>query len=347
MDVAYEDRKLHDDGICDGLMGYKEWFHYEGDFFVDEKPLTFVLGFVGSYPGWGALGWISYDNRKYSLAGNIKDKDHDGFYELQTLDFGFTPRETGYTLRYTAKPEPSRIYTGTVNGEYPHYTIGIQTPSIDVEVEMTIKSNTSVAQREIFPWMPCEKRIASWFHSGDITTSIKGILADQDITSASKKNRGWYERTWSKVIILWPSEWFFFMTHLDNGAVLDVYIVKSLGIQIHPLDECWLYQQQTFYTFSDYWAQFPETLEEAIKQREYSRIIGEKIRCGGKNGRDSFSVEATITDFRRYEFVDYYANIKYTNFVFETEGEALIDGNTIDMKGRGIAEWAPMKYWWL
>jgi len=347
MNVQYEDKKLHNDGIFDGFMGYKEWFHYQGTFFVDGKPLNFVLGFVRSYSCWGVLGWISFDGKQFSLAGNIKDKDSYGVYKLRKFDVGFTSRENGYTFQYKTEPEPGSVYTGTVEGEFPEYKMNIKTPDLHIEIEMRINSpEISVYQEEIFEWMPFGKRISCWFHSGDITASMKGTVQGRKVTSGGE-NRGWYERQWSKVPVLWPSEWLFFMIHLDNGAVFDLYVVRSLGIRVQSLDECWLYENGTFHEFTDYDAHFSPNLKKAIKEKEYSEIVGNRITCSGSKSENSFNVDAVITDFRQYRFCSFYAAIKWNNFVFETEGEATIGGKTIDMKGRGIAEWAPIKYWWL
>jgi hypothetical protein len=346
MDVAYEDRKLHDDGIFDGLMGYKEWIHYQGTFFVNGKPLALVMGFPRSYTGMGAFGWISFDGNQYSLAGN-KDTDKNGFFDLQRIPVHFSPSEPGYILQYTAEPEPHKVYDGTMRGAFPDYAIEVKTPDLDITIELSINSSESIYQKEVFQWMPFKKRVASWFHSGDVAASLKGTIAGRPVTTDINKNRGWYERMWSKVVVLWPSEWLWFMAHLDNGAVFDLYTAKSAGMRMHPLDECWLYDTEVFHEFSHYEAEFPEDLKGAIQKRDYSEIVGKCIVCRGKNGGNSFDITATVTDFRQYEFRDYTADIKYTNFIFETDGKALIDGNAIDMKGRGAAERAPIKYWWL
>jgi hypothetical protein len=348
MNVAYEDKKLHNDGIFDSLMGYKEWFHYLGAFSVKGKPLTFMLGFPMSYTGMGAFGWISFDKKQYSLAGNLKDVNNDGFYELQRFPVHFESSKTGYTLEYVAEPEPGKEYRGVIKGDYPHYTFDMKTPDISIIIKMTINEpQKSVFEKEVFEWMPFNKRLASWFHSGDVTISLKGTIGKDTVETGAEKSRGWYERMWSKVVVLWPSEWLWFMTHLDSGAVFDLYTAVSLGIRVHPLDECWLYKKGVFHEFSDYKAEFEKGLKEALKKKKFKDAIGKHIYCTGKEGEDSFNITATITDFRQYEFQDYSACIKYTNFVFETEGEAVINGDTQNMKGRGSAEWAPMKYWWL
>jgi hypothetical protein len=137
------------------------------------------------------------------------------------------------------------------------------------------------------------------------------------------------------------------MAHLENGYIFDLYTAKSLGLQVHPLDECWLYHDGTFSLFTHYESQFPEGLQTAIENKNYPAIIGKCITYRGRNGKNRFEAKAKITGFRRYEFRDYSANIKYTNFIFDMSGNAVIDGDTIDMKGRGAAEWAPMKYWWV
>ncbi len=353
MNVVYEDRKLHNDGIFDSLLGYKEWFHYEGLFFVDGTPLTFVLGFPQSFTGLGALGWISFEGNQYSLAGNTQDKDHDGFFDLETrAEYKQIQKDDrkGYDLTYKAGSGQEETYTGHIVGIFPKYTFDITTPECDLDITMDIDSpETSVAQTEVFKWMPFGKRIASWFHSGDMTVSLKGTIRGRSVTATGSRNKGWYERMWSKVTVLWPSTWFWFMIHLDNGAVFDLYIAKSLGIRVSSFDECWLYKDGTFHTFTDYDAHIPENVEKAIAVGDYSKIIGECITCGGKEKEtgDWFQVEAAVCDFRQYEYHDYTADINYTNFIFETEGEASINGDSVAMKGRGAAEWAPMRYWWI
>jgi hypothetical protein len=337
MDVKYQDKKLHNDGILDGLAGYKEWFHFAGSFTVKGKPLTFMVGFPKSLPGMGALGWVSFDGAQYSLAGN-KDKGKDAYFDVTTYaQFNSTP--TGYTLDYPVLPSDTKSgYTGTVTGNYPDYTIKCTTPDIDITIKMSILSKKSVVQRELFGWMPDQKRIASWFHSGDITATLDGTIHKETVTGQGK---GWYERMWSKVVVLWPSEWLFFMAHLDNGGVFDVLSEKTLGKQIYFLDECWLYQKDLV-TFSDYWIKFPE------KSNGYDDIINKHIICGGSNkAGDSFELTATIADFRQYESFRYYANMKWSNYVCTTKGKAEINGEPVDLTGRGYAEKAPIKYWWL
>lgn len=353
MNIAHEDTKLHDDGIFGSYMGYKEWFHYEGTFFVGKKLLTFVLGFPRSHPGTGALGWISFDNNQYSLAGNPEDGTYDKFFNLETrADIQPDPSGQKYTITY--KDLESGTYTGNITGEWPRnsttptYIININTPEID-ELTIALKLNSldSVFTREIPQYTICNKQITSWFHSGDITASLKGTIQGEDITSITEKNRGWYERMWAKIPVFWPSEWLWFMAHLDYGGVLDLYVAKTLGMRVHALDECWVYEREIFNQFSDYWIHFPEKLEEAVEKRDYSKILGECITCGGRNKGNSFLLKAYITDFRQYEFCSYYADIKWTNFIFETEGTAIIGSKTIDLKGQGVAERAPMNYWWL
>ncbi|MBU6996284.1 MAG: hypothetical protein HXS41_00240 [Theionarchaea archaeon] len=347
MDVRYEDKKLHDDGIFDSLMGYKEWFHFLGTFFVDETPLSFMLGFPRSYTGMGAFGWIAFQKKQYSLVGN-PDQDKDGFFDLQRIPVKFRSMKSGYELWYVAEPQPRRIYHGMITGEYPHYALEIETPLVDIEIDMKIELDPcSIASKEVFQWMPCNKRIASWFHSGDVTASLKGTIGGEDVTTRKRKNRGWYERMWSKISVCWPSKWLWFMSHLSTGAVLDLYIATTGGIRVRPFNECWLYMNGTFHPFREYTAAFPDTLEAAIRDKKYRNILGEKIHCTGHDGDNSFDITAEITDFRQYEYNDYSARVKYTNFFFETTGTAVIDGTHVDLEGRGAAERAPMLYWWI
>ena len=343
MNVANEDKKLHDDGIFNSFMGYKEWVHYLGTFTVNGDILTFMLGFVGSHPGWGVLGWISYKGKQYSLDGNIEDKDNNGFYEINTRA-QISSDATGYRIVYPKTPSPDNQYRGQVTGVFPQYMITVKTPEVDVEVTMEVNSIHSIYQRELHPWIH-----GGWFHSGDISAALKGTIGGHAITSVS--NKGWYEKNWSKIPIFWPSEWFWFMSHLDNGSVFNLLIETSLGIRVPLLDECWLYLEGTFHEFPDYDAWFPEPLKKAIQRKDYTDLIGKYITCEGynknKGKNDSFELTAVITDFRQYEFRDSYADIKWTNFLFETEGEAVIEGTSIDMKGRGKSERAPIKHWWL
>ncbi len=336
MDVAYEDRKLHRDGISDGLMGYKEWFHYVCTFSVNGKPLNFMLGFPMSFPEKGALGWISYNGKQYSLENNPKK---NGFFEVAVHPrFQNPSEETGIKYRIEYPEGPGSPYRGSVKGTYPHYKIRAVTPDLDVTITMVV-GQKSVYKRDLSPWIR-----GAWFHSGDITATLEGTIEGK--TVASTDGRGWYERNWSKIPLFWPCGWFFFMSHLDNGAVFNLLIEKSLHKRVHYLDECWLYQGGTFHTFSDYDAKPSKNLEEVIGGKN-SKVSGGKIECEGKEGENSFNITGTITDLRQYGVRKYYVNIKWTNVFLETAGKATIDGSVIDMRGRGTAEMTLITYWWL
>lgn len=337
MDIKYEDKKLHKDGILRGLFGYKEWFHFAGNLTVRGKPLTFMIGFPKSLPGMGALGWVSFDGAQYSLAGN-KDQTKDNFFNV-TTHAEFSPTSSGYCLKYPVSPSDTKTgYTGTIIGDYPKYTLDCKTPDLDIMIEMSILAEKSVIEKELFLWMPDQKRVASWFHSGDITVTLEGTLNQETLSCQGK---GWYERMWSKVMVLWPSEWLFFMAHLDTGGVFDLLCEKTLGKQIRLLNECWLYHGNLV-KFPHYWIKFPESLND------YHDYIGKKITCRGyNNSGDSFEIIATITDFRQYKARRYYSNMKWLNYICEIEGEAEIKGKTVDLAGRAYAEKAPIKYWWL
>ncbi len=337
IDVPYEDRKLHNDGILDSLMGYKEWFHYMGTFFVNENRLTFVVGFPSYLCGMGALGWISFNKKQYSFAGNPQIPGHYGFFDL-TVHAEFNKSKNGYLIEYP-KASPNSGYTGHVNGKFPDYTITVTTPELEVTISMHINSpKESVYTRNLCPWL-----IGGWFHSGDVTCLLEGTINGQNLGPV--KGRGWYERNWAH-IPLPPASWFWFMTHLENGDVFDLLVEKSMGIRIHYLDECWLYQNRTFCEIPYYEATIPEKVKRAIQKRDYSQIIEKKITCRGRTNTETFNVTATITDFRQYEFCNCCASIKWANFIIETEGEAHINGKDIDMKGWGAAEYAPILYWW-
>lgn len=342
MNIPYEDEKLHNDGIFDGLFGYKEWFHYVGTYQVDGELLDFMLGFPASLPGMGALGWIAYKGNQYPLAGNINYCNQ--FFKIKTRA-KFKGLSPGYTIDYPTSPDTS--YTGRVHGKYPDYTINLDTPHVDAQISMHINlpdpPHTSVMCKRPFAWLPLGKKISGWFHSGDVTTSIRGTVAGEDVTTTYGK--GWYERNWAKLPIPAPAEWFWLMTHTDNGAVFDLLIEKFLDIRIRQLDECWLYKDGTFHEFSNYWAKIPHNIERCI-EKGYRPIKGEVITCGGNNG-GSFHLKATITDVRQYVSCSYYVWIKWTNFILETDGEAVIDGTPISLKGHGKAEIARIKYWWL
>jgi hypothetical protein len=105
------------------------------------------------------------------------------------------------------------------------------------------------------------------------------------------------------------------------------------------------------YDFPFYWIHFPERLEKAIIEKDYSNIVkkGKKefITCGGRNEENAFLIKASITDFRQYSYVTGYASIKWSNFILEITGKAFIDGDSILLNGRGVAERTPMCYWWL
>lgn len=342
MNVPHEDKKLHNDGFFKSYMGYKEWFHYTGTFSVDGKLLAFVIGFPLHLRGMGALGWISYGDHnsrdQYSLAGNPQYNNCRGFFKLENrADFAHFAKK--YEITYPEMVGGS--YSGHITGGYPDYTINLYTPELELEIKMKINSpDTSVVKRNLSPWIN-----GGWFHSGDVAVSLKGTLAGKPV-EAETKGKGWYERNWAHIPT--PSaEWFWFMTHLDNGDVFNMLAEKCLNIQINYLNECWLYQKpQTFCDFSHYKAHIPPELKEAIKKQDYSDIIGKRICGKGKNKKNSFKVKATIVDFRQYEYQDCCASIKWANFILETEGEVTINSNPVSMNGQGVAEWAQIAYWW-
>lgn len=121
MDIQHEDAKLHDDGIFDGFIGYKEWFHYEGTFFVDGIPLTFVLGFPRSCPGAGVVGWISYktpqsEKHQFSLDGNPPDNSIPGFFKLETRAHIQPNPPHQYTIQYQNDKSKTPDFHGSVIG---------------------------------------------------------------------------------------------------------------------------------------------------------------------------------------------------------------------------------------
>lgn len=332
MDVAYEDGRLHDDGIF-GRAGYREWFHYVGTFSVGGKPLTFMLGFPRSREGTGALGWVCFNGKQYSLAGN-KNTGVDKLFDLEARAHVNTATP-GYVITY---PEVTSGFTGSIQGIFPDYTIQVHTPNLTIEICMTINSLHSVVQRDLSPWID-----GGWFHSGDITASLTGTIEGNSITANS--NKCWYERNWSKIPLFGPCEWFWFITYLDTGEVFNLLIEKTLSIRVPFLDECWLYQGGTFYTFPRYTARLSRELRKALHKRDFLKIVNEHITCEGKKGKNSFNIQATITDFRQYEFRNWYAHVTWTNFIIETEVTAHINGTTLDMKGRGMSEKTPIQFW--
>ena len=91
-------------------------------------------------------------------------------------------------------------------------------------------------------------------------------------------------------------------------------------------------------------------LGQGIIEKDYSAIVKEGkefITCGGRNKENAFLIKASIVDFRQYSYCTGYASIKWSNFILEITGEALIDGDTMQLTGRGVAERTPMCYWWL
>ncbi len=372
MDVQYEDTKLHDDGILDGFIGYKEWFHYEGTFFVDGIPLTFVIGFPRSCGGAGVIGWISYKSpqsgkTQFSLDENPPDEDNEGFFKLETrANIRPKPSEALYIITYprTKKDSPDNgdsypkndknsdpdVYEGTVTGQWPNkkengnpcYTITVKTPDLRLTITMDYNPHSVIAQE------PCCHLVGGWFHTGKVNASITGKIEGNPIDAHTQM--AWYERNWSKLPVFWPSQWLWFMAHLDNGSVFDSLEISTMGVRVPYFNECWLYLDETLYEFPHYWVHFPETVEEAIREKDYSRIVKEKkecITCGGRNEENSFLLQAAIVDFRQYTVQKIYASINWTNFILEITGKAIINGDTILLNGRGVAERTPMCYWWL
>ena len=323
-DIAKEDKTLHKritgDPVC------REWFHYESDFDIKGDILTLVLGFPRSSPGLGVLGWVSFKGNQYSLDGNPQ-QSHYGFFNLETYA-EFTSNK-GYTLKYCEKvPE----YTGSVKGEFPEYRIDIKNSEFHIDISMRINSQKSLYCRS---WIG-----GCWFHSGDLM--VEGTINGKDMTPV--KGKGWYERNWDKILVLGPSEWFWFMSHLDNGDVFDLLIEKTLGVRILFLDECWLYSKEKFHKFPCYDSRIPFGLRKAILKKDYSNILGKKIHCRVKSGMHFNKITAIIEDFRQYEYVNKDVRVKWANFIIKTEGE-IIDGEPINMAGRGVAEWARITYW--
>lgn len=340
MNYQQEDSTLHNKGICNGYCGYKEWFHYETEILVDEDPLTMVLGGVKSHPACGCLGWLSFHGTQYSLAGNPADPSHKGFYVLNTRGKIHSYPHL-YTLTYASGS------TGSVEGTFPSYALSLATPQLDLQVTLNINTpQKSIASRTLSPWLS-----GGWFHSGDVSVTLEGDISGESVFSHDRRNRGWYERNWSKLPVFWPSEWFFMMIHLDNGAVLDLYRITSLKIPVHFFDECWIYTDETFTPFTSYDAHIPPSLYEALKKKDYFSVLKNEITAQGTHEThshtDSFSLTATITDFRQYAVHTYYSHIAWSNFFIQTTGEAQVQGTPMDMSGRGIVELCQVKYWWL
>jgi hypothetical protein len=340
MNYRREDSRLHNTGFCNGYGGYKEWFHYETEVYIEDDPLNMVLGCVASHPSCGCLGWLSFRGKQYSLAGNLADPAHEGFFTLNTHAI-IQPHPDHYTMTYSSD-NGSR---GSVNGRFPSYVLSSLTPHIDLQVTMNINTpEKSITSRSLSPWMS-----GGWFHSGDLAVTLEGKISGEPVSSHDDRNRGWYERNWSKIPVFWPSEWFFMMIHLDNGAVLDLYRITSLHIPVHFFDECWIYSQQAFTPFTSYGVHIPSSLYQAIREKDYSSILKHEITAQGTDATpdNSFSFNAHITDFRHYAVHKYYADIGWSNFIIQTTGEAVVHGTTMDMSGRGIAELCLVKYWWL
>jgi hypothetical protein len=340
MNYRREDSTLHTAGICNGYCGYKEWFHYETEVYVEDDLLTMVLGGVASHPACGCLGWLSFRGTQYSLAGNPADPAHKGFFTLNTHAV-IHPYPHRYTMTFSSETES----TGSVEGTYPSYVLSLLAPHIDLQVGMKIQTlEQSIASRTLSPWMS-----GGWFHSGDVAVTLEGTISGKSVSSHDDRNRGWYERNWSTLPVFWPSEWFFLMIHLDNGAVLDLYRITSLRIPVHFFDECWIYSQQAFTPFTSYRVHIPSSLYNAIRKKDYSSIFKNTITAQGTDALsdNSFSFQAHITDFRHYAVQKYYAHIGWSNFCIRTTGEATVQGAPMDMSGRGIAELCSVKYWWL
>lgn len=152
----------------------------------------------------------------------------------------------------------------------PHYIITITTPELELTITMDYHLPSVVARE------PCCRFIGGWFHTGKVRASITGKIEGTPINAHT--HMGWYERNWSKLPVFWPSQWLWFMTHLDNGGVFDILEISTMGVRVPSLNECWLYMDNTLYDFPFYWIHFPERLEKAIIEKDYSTIVkkGEK-----------------------------------------------------------------------
>jgi hypothetical protein len=343
MDIPYEDKKIHryGIGILDNLLGYKEWFHYAATFLVNGKQLYCVLGFPLASHLEGVLGWISFDGIQYSLAGNPGIPGHPGFFHLKK-HAEIQEHKKYYTIAYPEDSQRGSGYTGTIKGEFPCYQIIIETPQLNVTIEMSINPEDSpeksVCTRSVRPLL-----CGAWFHSGDITVSLKGHINQEEIDT---KGKGWYERNWVHVPIPIPAQWFWFLTFPESGGAFDLLIEGLRHWRFHYLDECWLYWKGKFNEFHDYTACFSDSLKKAVNNRDLSGIIGEHIYCKGKNEKNWFDITAEVTDFRQYEYRGCSGRVNWMNPLIKTEGEAYIDGESINMKGVGLSEKADIPYWW-
>ncbi|MGD2247668.1 MAG: hypothetical protein PVF58_04620 [Candidatus Methanofastidiosia archaeon] len=344
MNIPYEDKKLHKYGILDTLLGYKEWFHYAATFTVNKKQLTCVLGSPVTSNLEGILGWISFDGKQYSLAGNPGIPGCPGFFHLEKKA-EIEEYEKYYTITYPKNPQnpqKGKGYTGTIKGKFPHYQITIDTPDLNLTIEMSINPENSpeksVCTRSVRPLL-----WGAWFHSGDIDASLKGHINKKEIDT---KGKGWYERNWVHVPIPVPAKWFWILTFPESGGAFDLLIEGFRGWRLHYLDECWLYWEGKFYEFHKYRAWFSDDLKRAIKKKDLSDIKGKKIYCKGKNGKNWFNITAKVTDFRQYNYCNKNGRVIWMNPFIETQGEAYIDGESIDMKGTGLSEQANITYWW-
>ena len=341
MDIPREDKRLHKYGILDSLLGYKEWFHYTGTFMVDGKRLAFVLGSPMTSKLEGILGWISFDGKQYSLAGNPEMPGNPKFFRLERYAEFKDHKKEYYTITYPRKPDPGSKYTGTVKGEFPHYQITTEAPELNLTIEMRINPENSpeksVCTRSVRPLL-----CGAWFHSGDIAVSLKGRINEKEIETEGK---GWYERNWVHVPIPIPAQWFWFLTFPESGGAFDLLIERLCGWRIHYLDECWLYWKGKFHEFHEYTACISKCLKEAVKKRKYSDTIEKRICCKGENGENWFDITAEVTDFRQYEYRSLCGRVKWMNPLIKTEGEAYIDGESINMEGSGFSEQADIGYW--
>ena len=340
MDVASEDWQIHGNGC-----GYREWFHYVATFFVNGTPLTFMLGFPQAREKMGALGWISFHGKQYSLAGNTAI-NKNGYYELKT-HADFKPLSPGYKITYPRKEGKNTendvtVYSGTVHGRFPDYQIEVNTPELHLNIALSINSRDSVFTKNLSPLIN-----GGWFHSGDVTASLEGTIAEKKVVSHS--TNGWYERNWSKIPLIVPCEWFWLNTHLDKGGEFNLLVEKALDIRIPLLDECWLYKKGVFHEIFDYNYSFSTSLKRALRTNNNTTIKNEKITCKGKN-KNPFNMTAFIIDFRQYTFKpldesSFRARVTWTNFSVRTEGSIKMDGTTVDMSGQGFAERAFIWYW--
>lgn len=149
-----------DDQLADFIvnLGYKEWFYYNGEIFLENRkyPISFAIAFVASNLATTVVGWIYVPNYdKDSIAGGEfyylhekKNEDepgaakvHDYDYKQITFDNGTATKLSVGELEFSSYPPKFSIKSPKfdVEGEYPKYNIHLKDKDEGVDLELELE----------------------------------------------------------------------------------------------------------------------------------------------------------------------------------------------------------------